>query len=107
MLSQGFPNLAACLKAFVAASQLWRPSPCPATSSSIYVLLPFSLRSAGVEQLMYIKEDLIIPHVSPFSLPAAQGGSGRDGGLGRALGLCGTIFALLWVFGLGWGSHCV
>ncbi|MEQ2183050.1 Protein fam50a, partial [Goodea atripinnis] len=23
------------------------------------------LRSAGVEQLMYIKEDLIIPHVSP------------------------------------------
>ena len=25
-------------------------------------LLP--LRSAGVEQLMYIKEDLIIPHVS-------------------------------------------
>ncbi|XP_049980983.1 protein FAM50A isoform X1 [Alexandromys fortis] len=25
------------------------------------------LRSAGVEQLMYIKEDLIIPHVSPFN----------------------------------------
>lgn len=32
-------------------------------------LLP--LRSAGVEQLMYIKEDLIIPHVSakPLSPP--------------------------------------
>uniref|UniRef100_UPI0029552658 protein FAM50A-like n=1 Tax=Panthera onca TaxID=9690 RepID=UPI0029552658 len=36
------------------------------------------LRSAGVEQLMYIKEDLIIPHVRPFS--SLQLGVGRPGG---------------------------
>ncbi|XP_026517573.1 protein FAM50 homolog [Terrapene carolina triunguis] len=31
------------------------------------------LRSAGVEQLMYIKEDLIIPHVSGWrGLPASS-----------------------------------
>lgn len=29
--------------------------------------LSLVLRSAGVEQLMYIKEDLIIPHVSPWA----------------------------------------
>ena len=33
-------------------------------------LLP--LRSAGVEQLMYIKEDLIIPHVRPRPLPVTS-----------------------------------
>nr|XP_037844774.1 protein FAM50A isoform X1 [Chlorocebus sabaeus] len=46
------------------------------------------LRSAGVEQLMYIKEDLIIPHVSPFS-PRTRSGC-------CALG-----------FGSGWWGWCV
>lgn len=38
-----------------------------------------SVRSAGVEQLMYIKEDLIIPHVSPFSSLQPWAGRPRDG----------------------------
>lgn len=37
---------------------------------------PVSLRSAGVEQLMYIKEDLIIPHVSPVTLGHPLGTAG-------------------------------
>uniref|UniRef100_A0A8D1A822 Family with sequence similarity 50 member A n=1 Tax=Sus scrofa TaxID=9823 RepID=A0A8D1A822_PIG len=55
------------------------------------------LRSAGVEQLMYIKEDLIIPHVSALRPPAAGGGGGGGGGGGAWTGLG----ASLWVFGPG------
>ncbi|CAD7682945.1 unnamed protein product [Nyctereutes procyonoides] len=43
-------------------------------------VLPFSLRSAGVEQLMYIKEDLIIPHhhsFYDFIVTKARGKSGK------------------------------
>lgn len=68
----------------LAASSLHGQGCCPLA----HTLLPSSLRSAGVEQLMYIKEDLIIPHVSPFS-PRTRSGC-------CALG-----------FGSGWWGWCV
>ncbi|XP_045394208.1 protein FAM50A isoform X3 [Lemur catta] len=46
---------------------------------SVQTLPPFSFRSAGVEQLMYIKEDLIIPHhhsFYDFIVTKARGKSG-------------------------------
>lgn len=96
----GSPNIAAGLRAFRGCSQLRRPSPWLAASSSFHALLPFSLRSAGVEQLMYIKEDLIIPHVSLLS-PQALGrvalggarGFGVPGGFSGQSPLCSGSLA--------------
>lgn len=59
--------------------RFWLRGPTRVAAATSSRPLPASGRSAGVEQLMYIKEDLIIPHVRLGSSSEAPGGGGQRG----------------------------